>query len=152
MDRFLNYCYGNALNYFFPSITRPPPNSVLWSSNAHVCHPVCRPGVLLACLCFGENPQAVAWSAQPLCWSGWDYLLSHHSQGSSTERWSWNTLRVVTARVLYILRASLMPPNLFLIIQWRRPRYLRWSSTHDVVSREINLLLGSNLWPVAPSA
>ena len=27
-------------------------------------------------------------------------LLPHHSQGSSTERWSRNTLRVVTARVL----------------------------------------------------
>jgi len=30
-------------------------------------------------------------------------LLPHHSQGSSTERWSRNTLRVVTARVFYIL-------------------------------------------------
>jgi len=30
-------------------------------------------------------------------------LLPHHSQGSSTERWSRNTLRVVTARVFYVL-------------------------------------------------
>jgi len=43
-------------------------------------------------------------------------------------------------------------PPLFLIIQWRRQRHLTWSSTHDVVSREINLcksfdlLLGSNQW------
>ena len=31
-------------------------------------------------------------------------LLPHHSQGSSTGRWSRNTPRVVTARVFYILR------------------------------------------------
>ena len=30
-------------------------------------------------------------------------LLPHHSQGSSTERWSRNTPRVVTARVFYVL-------------------------------------------------
>ena len=36
--------------------------------------------------------------------------------------------------------------------------YITWSATHDVVSREINLwksfdlLLGSNPWPLAPSA
>ena len=49
-------------------------------------------------------------------------------------------------------------PPLFLIIQWTWQRHLTWSATHDVVSREINLwksfdlLLGSNLWPLAPSA
>jgi hypothetical protein len=31
-------------------------------------------------------------------------LLPHNSQGSSMERWSRNTLRVVTARVFYVLR------------------------------------------------
>jgi len=63
---------------------------------------------LLACLYFGEYPQTVAWSAQPLCWSSWEYLLPHHSQGSSTERWSQNT------QGRYILRGSLTSP--FIII------------------------------------
>ena len=31
----------------------------------------------------------------------------HHLQGSSTERWSRNTLRVVTARVFYVVRVFL---------------------------------------------
>jgi len=49
-------------------------------------------------------------------------------------------------------------PPLFLIIQWRRQRHLTWSTTHDVVSREINLwkgfylLRGPNLWLLAPNA
>jgi len=49
-------------------------------------------------------------------------------------------------------------PPLFLIIQWRRQRYLAWSATHDIMSRKIyiwkslDLLLGSNLWPLAQSA
>ena len=54
---------------------------------------------VLFVLLFGGNPQAVASSAQPLYWSGWEILLPHHSQGSSTERWSRNTLRVVIVRV-----------------------------------------------------
>jgi len=37
-------------------------------------------------------------------------LLPHHSQGSSMERWSRNTLRVVTARVFYIIRVFLTSP------------------------------------------
>ena len=37
-------------------------------------------------------------------------FLPHHSQGSSTERWSRNTLRVVTARVFYVLRGFLTSP------------------------------------------
>ena len=40
-------------------------------------------------------------------------LLHHHSQGSSMERWSRNTLRVVTARVFYILRVFLKVPLYF---------------------------------------
>ena len=40
-------------------------------------------------------------------------LLPHHSQGSSTERWSRNTLRVVTARVFYVLMGSLSSPFIF---------------------------------------
>ena len=34
----------------------------------------------------------------------------HHSQGSSTERWSRSTLRVVTARLFYVLRGILTSP------------------------------------------
>jgi len=37
-------------------------------------------------------------------------LLPHHTQGSSTERWSQNTLRMVTARVFYVLRGFLPSP------------------------------------------
>ena len=40
-------------------------------------------------------------------------LLPHHSQGSSTERWSRNTLRVVTARVFYVLKGFLTSPLYF---------------------------------------
>jgi len=84
--------------------------------------------------------------------------LPHQSQESSMEIWSRNTLRVVTARVFYVLTGSLRSPFIFFIIQWRRQRHLTWSTTYDVVSWEINvwksfdLLLGSNLWPLAPSA
>jgi len=67
------------------------------------------------------------------------------------------TLRVITARVYYVLRGSLTSPFV-LIIQWRWQRHLMLSTTHGVVSREIilwksfDLLLGSNLRPLAPSA
>ena len=37
-------------------------------------------------------------------------LLPNHSQGSSTERWSRNTPRVVTARVFYVLMGFLTSP------------------------------------------
>ena len=47
--------------------------------------------------------------------------LPHLSHGSSTERWSRNTVRVVAAIVFYI----------FLIIRWRWQRHLTWSATHD---------------------
>ena len=33
-------------------------------------------------------------------------------------------------------------PLYFVIIQWRRQRHLTWSTTYDVVSREINLWKG----------
>ena len=40
--------------------------------------------------------------------------LPHHSQGSSTERWSRNTLRVVTARLVYVIKVSpTSPPLIF---------------------------------------
>jgi len=42
-----------------------------------------------------------------LLWNGCSYFLPHHLQGSSTERWSRNTLRVVTAGVFYVLRGFL---------------------------------------------
>jgi len=70
----------------------------------------------------------------------WLRSLPHHSQRSSAERWSRNTLMVVTARLFYVLDCFTS-----LIIQ---------STTHDVVNREINLwksfdlLLGSNVWPL----
>ena len=54
-------------------------------------------------LLFGQNPQAVAYSAQPLCWSGSGTSSPTTYGGSSTERWSQNTLRVVTASVLHPL-------------------------------------------------
>ena len=37
-------------------------------------------------------------------------LLPNHSQESSTQRWSRNTLRVVTARVFYVLGGFLTSP------------------------------------------
>ena len=39
--------------------------------------------------------------------------LPHHSQGSRTERWSRNTMKVVTARVFYVLRVFLNVPFIF---------------------------------------
>ena len=78
--------------------------------------------------------------------------------GSSPERWSPNTLRVVTARVYYVLRGSLRPsPIYFSSIQWKPQRLLTWSATHDFVSWLINpwksfdFLMESNLWPLAQS-
>ena len=79
-------------------------------------------------------------------------LLPHHSQGSSTERWSRNSLRVVTTRMVYVLRGFLTSP--FILnnsVETAAP-------FNDVVSREINpwksfdRLRGSNLRPLAPSA
>jgi len=72
--------------------------------------------VMLFC---GENPQAVTYSAQPLCWRGW-------------ERWSRNTL----PRVFYVLCFFLNPP-LFLTVHWKWQHHLTWSPTHDIVSWEI---------------
>ena len=57
------------------------------------------PPLLLLWVSSGMNPQAVAYSGQPLCWSGWENLLHHQLQERSTERWSRNT-RMVTASVL----------------------------------------------------
>jgi len=65
-------------------------------------------------------------------------LLPHHSQGSSTERWIQNTLRVDTARVFYVLRGFLTSP--FILnnsVETAAP--FNVVSHHDVVSREINL-------------
>ena len=82
----------------------------------------------LVLLLFGENPQAVAYSAQPLCWSGWE------------------TTPLTTHR-------AAVQKNV--IIQWKRQRHLTWYATYDIVSREINLwksldlLLGSKLWPLS---
>ena len=54
----------------------------------------------------GESPGCrVFGTASMLEWLR--YLLPHHSQGSSTERWSRSTLRVVTAGVFYVLRGVL---------------------------------------------
>jgi len=44
-------------------------------------------------------------------------LFPQHPQGSSTERWSRNTLRMVTARVFYVIRGTLTKGSgLYLII------------------------------------
>jgi len=55
---------------------------------------------VLVCVCFvvrGESPGCrLISTASMLEW----LRNSHHSHGSSTERWSRNTLRVVTASVL----------------------------------------------------
>ena len=64
-------------------------------------------------------------------------LLPHHSQGSSMERWSRKTLRVVTARVFYVLRGSLTSPFIFNnSVETAVP--FNVVSTQDVVSWEIN--------------
>jgi len=78
----------------------------------------------------------------------WSFLLSdyshspppqhHHSQGSSRERWSRNTLSVVTARV-YLRPQGIFYVPPFYLIQLRRQYHLTWSATHDIVSRKINL-------------
>jgi len=87
-----------------------------------------------------------------------EWLRNHFPpQGSSTERWSRNTLRVLSAIVFYVIREFLTSPFVLNNSVERRQSHLTWSSTHDVVSREINLwksfdfLRGSNLWPLAPS-
>ncbi|KAK2139033.1 hypothetical protein LSH36_2109g00002 [Paralvinella palmiformis] len=59
---------------------------------------------LVLVLLFGENPQACRLISTASMFEWLRNLLPHHSQGSSTERWSRNTLRVVTAGVFYVLR------------------------------------------------
>ena len=61
-------------------------------------------------LLFGEKPQAVANQHSLYVGVVEKILPHHHSQGSSTGRWSRNTLRVVTARVFYVLRGFLTSP------------------------------------------
>jgi len=103
--------------------------------------------MIIMALLFGENPQAVAYLAQPLCWSGWE------TSSPTTHR---GTVRKDRTE---IPRGWSMPVSyvIILIIQWRRQRHLTWPTTHDVVSREINLwksydlLRGSNPWALAPS-
>ena len=57
----------------------------------------------------GESPGCRLISTASMLEWLWN-LLPHHSQGSSTERWSRNTPRVVTARVFYVLRDFLTSP------------------------------------------
>ena len=102
----------------------------------------------------GESPGCCLFSkASMLEWLR--NFLPHHSQGSSTERWSRNTPRVVTAILFYILRGSLMSPFILKESVETAAPFITGSSTNDVVSREINLwkgfdlLLGSNLWLLA---
>jgi len=60
----------------------------------------------------GESPDCRLFGTASML--GWlRNLLPHHSHGSSTERWSRNTLRVVTARVFYVIRGSLTSPFIF---------------------------------------
>ena len=66
----------------------------------------------VVCCCFvvrGESPGCRLFStASMLEWLR--NLLPHHSQGNSTERWNRNTLRVITARVFYVIREFLTSP------------------------------------------
>ena len=59
-------------------------------------------------LLFEENPQAVL--IRHSRYVGVVVGVPHHSQGSNTEIWGRNNLRVVTARVFYVLRGSLTSP------------------------------------------
>ena len=83
--------------------------------------------------------------------------LPPHSRGSSTGRWGRNTPRVVTARVFYVLGGFLTSHFIFKnSVETAAP--FNVVSHHDVVSQEnyfwksFDLLLGSNLWPLALSA
>jgi len=112
-------------------------------------------GKWVACFIIrGESPGCPLFSTASMLEWLW-YFLPHHSQGSSTERWSWNTLRVVTARVFYVLGGSLTSPLIIYNSVETAAPFITWSATHDVVSREMNLwksfnlMLGSNLWHLA---
>ena len=53
-------------------------------------------GSLYMALLFGENPQAVAYSAQPLCWSGWEIASSPTTHRGAVRKdgaeipWGWS--------------------------------------------------------------
>ena len=60
-------------------------------------------------------------------WGMFEKLLLHHSQGSSTERWSRSTLRLITARVFYVIRGSFNVPPYFLRSNlWLRAFWLNY--------------------------
>ena len=67
---------------------------------------------LIFIYCFvvrGESPDCRLFGTASML----DWLrnhLPHHSHGGSTERWSRNTLRVVTARVFYVISGFLTSP------------------------------------------
>ena len=68
--------------------------------------------IILGFVVRGESPGCrLISTASMLVWLR--NLLPYHSQRSSTERWSRNTLRVVTARVFYVLRGFLTSPFIF---------------------------------------
>jgi len=96
-------------------------------------------------LFFRENPQAVAYSAQPLCWSGWKTLFLHHSQGSSTEKWNRTQFNVV--KVIYISKVEVRPQGRahFAEIWCRNPWPLLGTAKHTqcgaVACREYPRLL-----------
>ena len=88
-------------------------------------------GYGLLALFFGENPQAVAYSAQSLCSSGpppltgeqYGKIEPKYPEGFHCQ----NVLRPQgVINVPFIFNNSLQ-------------RHLTWSATHDVVSREIDL-------------
>ena len=85
----------------------------------------------LLSLCFGENPQIVTYSAQPLCWSGWETSFPSTHRGvlrkdGAEIPWRWSLPECFTSS------GGLQRPRLFLLIQWRRQRHLTWSATHDI--------------------
>ena len=92
---------------------------------------------VVCCLFFGENPQAVTYTARlymlewlrtsppPLTGEQYGKIEPKYPEGGHCQS---------------VLRPQgVLTSPLFLIIQWRRHRHITWSSTHDVVSREINL-------------
>ena len=88
-----------------------PPSFHPWlSPKSLTTSPQCRdPFTTRGIVVLGESPGCCLFVAASML----EWLknhLPHHSQGSSTERWSRNTLRVVTARVFYILWWSLTSP------------------------------------------
>ena len=98
--------------------------------------------------CAWQNPQTVTYSAQPLCWNGWETSsppLTGEQYGKMEPKYPEDGH---CQSVLHLQGFFNVP----FIIQWRRQRHLTWSATHDVVSREINLWKSFDLLQLATGA